>query len=209
MNTQRNTVMSTSRIFSLLLICAGIFLISCKGPKTNTEGDTWFSSGEWLKGLELKAHESTNQEAFEKLYKSNPALWDKAFAWMKSTDLNTIEPGTYIIEEDNVRAIVSEAPAPELENVKWEAHQNFSDIQYIVKGKAQMGVAPVSEATVTIAYDSANDIGFFDAEGEYYTAEPGTFFIFTPADAHRPGIQVEGYDTVKKVVLKVRAKNPA
>ncbi len=64
-----------------------------------------------------------------------------------------LEPGTYIIEEGNLRVIVSEAPAPELEKVKWEAHRDFSDIQYIVKGKAQMGVAPVSEATVTEAYD--------------------------------------------------------
>ncbi len=70
-----------------------------------------------------------------------------------------------------------------------------------------MGVAPVSEATVTEAYDSANDIGFFDAEGEYYTAEPGTFFIFTPEDAHRPGIKAEGSDTIKKVVVKVRVKD--
>ena len=127
---------------------------------------------------------------------------------MKTTDLDAIEPGTYHIEEGNLRVIVSEAPAPELENVKWEAHENFSDIQYIVKGKAEMGVVHRSDATVIEAYDSENDIAFFDAEGSYYTAEPGTFFIFTPEDVHRPGIHVTGYDTVKKVVVKVRAKNP-
>jgi YhcH/YjgK/YiaL family protein len=38
--------------------------------------------------------------------------------------------------------------------------------------------------------------------------DPGTFFIFTPEDAHRPGIQVAGYESVKKVVVKVRTKNP-
>ncbi len=59
----------------------------------------------------------------------------------KVTDLEAIDPGTYVIEEGNLKAIVSDAPAPVLEQVKWEAHQNFSDIQYIVRGKASMGVA--------------------------------------------------------------------
>jgi len=208
MKNHINQGLVSGLIISVMIISISSLAMSCKGPKDNKEADQWFSSGTWLKGLNLKAHESTNQEAFEKLYKANPAIWDKAFEWMKTNDLDAIEPGTYVIEEGNLRAIVSEAPAPELENVKWEAHQNFSDIQYIVKGKALMGVAPVSEAKVTEAYDPGNDIAFFDTEGEYYTAEPGTFFIFTPEDAHRPGIKMEGYDTVKKIVIKVRAKNP-
>jgi len=170
------------------------------------EDKQWFSSGEWLDGLDLKPSESINQVEFEKLYKANPVLWKKAFQWMRDTDLQAIDPGTYVIEEGNLRAIVSDAPAPELEQVKWEAHENFSDIQYIVRGKALMGVAPVSEASVSEAYDSESDVAFFTAEGEYFTADPGTFFIFTPEDAHRPGINVEGFDTVKKVVIKVRTK---
>ena len=170
------------------------------------EDKQWFSSGEWLDGLDLKPSESINQVEFEKLYKANPVLWKKAFQWMRDTDLQAIDPGTYVIEEGNLRAIVSDAPAPALEQVKWEAHENFSDIQYIVRGKALMGVAPVSEASVSEAYDSESDVAFFTAEGEYFTADPGTFFIFTPEDAHRPGINVEGFDTVKKVVIKVRTK---
>ena len=191
----------------VIIIGIGSFTQSCTGSKDKKENTQWYSSLEWLNGLQLRPHSSTNQLEFEKLYKASPVWWDKAFEWLKTNDLNTIEPDTYTIEEGSVRAIVSEAPAPALEKVRWEAHKNYSDIQYIIKGKTKMGVAPVSEATVTEAYDSTNDIGFFDVEGELFTAEPGTFFIFTPEDAHRPGIQVEGYDTVKKVVIKVRVKN--
>jgi len=170
------------------------------------EDKQWFSKGEWLNELPLKAHTSTNQQEFEKLYKANPILWKKAFQWLKDTDLEAIDPGTYVIEEGNLKAIVSDAPAPEIEKVKWEAHKYFSDIQYIVRGKALMGIAPVSEASVSEAYDPDSDVAFFTTEGEYFTAEPGTFFIFTPEDAHRPGISIEGFDAVKKVVIKVRAK---
>jgi len=201
-----NSAMRSAVVISILLISVGGLTWSCNGAKNKMKENNWYSSGEWLKGLQLKPHASTNLQEFEKLYKANPILWDKAFEWLKETDLEAIEPGTYDIEEGNLKAIVSDAPAPDLEQVKWEAHQNFSDIQYIVRGKASMGVALVSEAVVTEAYDSSTDVGFFEAEGEYYPAEPGTFFIFTPEDAHRPGIKVEGFDTLKKVVIKVRAK---
>lgn len=193
-------------IISILLVSVVSLTMSCKNSKNNMEDKQWFSGEEWLSGLELKPSESINQLEFEKLYKANPVLWKKAFQWMNDTDLEAIDPGTYVIEEGNLRAIVSDAAAPELEQVKWEAHENFSDIQYIVRGKALMGIAPVSEASVSEAYDSDSDVAFFSAEGEYFAADPGTFFIFTPEDAHRPGINVEGFDTVKKVVIKVRAK---
>lgn len=205
-----------SLVFAMVLMLGvGSLSPSCtngQGKKDASAGAdkaaSWYSGYTWSEGFQLVPHESTNKQEFDKLYKAHPEWWDKAFEWLKTTDLDTIKPGVYLIAGGDVKAIVSEAPAPELDNVKWEFHKDFSDIQYIVKGKAQMGVAPVSEATVTEPYDSAKDVGFGTAEGEYYTAGPGTFFIFTPADIHRPGIKVEGYDTVKKVVVKVRANSP-
>ena len=193
-------------LISILLVSVVSLTWSCNSSKNKMEDKQWFSGEEWLSGLQLKPSESINKLEFEKLYKANPVLWKKAFQWMKDTDLEAIDPGTYVIEEGNLKAIVSDAPAPALEQVKWEAHENFSDIQYIVRGKALMGIAPVSDASVSEAYDSDSDVAFFTTEGEYFTTDPGTFFIFTPEDAHRPGINVEGFDTVKKVVIKVRAK---
>jgi len=201
-----NSAVRSAMVISILLMSVGSLTWSCNGSKNRMKENNWYSSGEWLNGLQLKPHASTNQQEFEKLYKANPNLWSKAFEWLKVTDLEAIAPGTYVIEEDNLKAIITDAPAPEIEQLKWEVHQSFSDIQYIVRGKALMGVALASEAVVTKAYDSASDVGFVDAEGEYYTTEPGTFFIFTPEDAHHPGIKVEGFDTIRKVIIKVRAK---
>ena len=201
-----SSLVLSTMLISILLIGIGSLAWSCKNSKNKMEDKNWFSSGEWLGGLQLSPSESINQQEFEKLYKANPDLWKKAFQWLEDTDLEAIEPGTYVIEEGNLKAIVSEAPAPELEQVKWEAHKDFCDIQYIIRGKATMGISSVPEAAFAESYDSSSDVGFFEAEGEYYPAEPGTFFIFTPEDAHRPGILVAGYDTIKKVVVKVRAR---
>jgi biofilm protein TabA len=47
-------------------------------------------------------------------------------------------------------------------------------------------------------------MNFTNDSGEYLDADPGTFFIFSPQEMHRPVIKVPGYDVIKKIVLKVR-----
>ncbi len=190
---------------SVLLTGICCFAQSQTGTMTKKEISKWYKSNEWLGGCQLKPHKSTNQQVFAKEYFGNKILWDKTFAWLKVNDLNTLASGRYVIDEGNVTATISEAPAPEMEKVKWETHNNFNDLQYIIKGKANMGVSPVSEAYVTEAYNSKMDATFYETKGKYYVGEPGTFYIFTPADVHRPGIKIEGSDIVKKVVIKIRA----
>lgn len=172
---------------------------------SKNETSKWFKSNEWLNGCKLKPDQSINQEAFAKEYFGNKALWDKTFVWLKENDLNTLAPGRYVIEEGNSTATISKVAAPEIDKVKWESHRNFNDIQYIVKGKASMGISPIAESKVTTAYDSNKDIAFYEAEGKFDVGEPGTFFIYTPSDVHRPGIKIAGNDTITKLVVKVRA----
>ncbi|HOU96878.1 MAG TPA: YhcH/YjgK/YiaL family protein [Bacteroidales bacterium] len=168
--------------------------------------DKWYSAGEWLKGCQLKPHNSVNKKAFAREYFAKKELWDKSFEWLRTNDLDTISPGRYIIDGGNVTATVSEEPAPEFEKVRWEKHKNFNDLQYIVKGKARMGSVPVTEASIAESYDPKRDIEFYNAEGELYDAGPGTFFIFTPDDVHRPGIKADDFDgPVKKIVIKIRS----
>jgi biofilm protein TabA len=89
-----------------------------------------------------------------------------------------------------------------MEDVKWESHKKYIDLQYIIKGKEIIGVADASKATITKPYTV--DVINYDADGKYYTTEPGKFFLFFPNDAHRPTIKVDGYDVVKKIVIKIQ-----
>jgi YhcH/YjgK/YiaL family protein len=195
----------TMILVSVILTGFSCFAQSQAGTMTKKEVSKWYKKSEWLGGCQLKPHQSTNQQAFAKEYFGNKALWDKTFTWLKENDLNTIAPGRYVIDQGNVTATVSEGPAPEIDKVKWETHNNFNDLQYIIKGKANMGVSPLSEAKVTEPYNSKMDATFYEAQGKYYVGESGTFYIFTPADVHRPGIKITGSDIVKKVVIKIRA----
>ena len=200
-------------IFRLLMILTGssIFLINCNSSTTsnvasNEKTDQWYKNQEWLKGLKLTPHESINQAEFSKQYHKNATWWDEAFEFLKSQDLNQLAPGKYIIDSNNVIATVSEATPKGKDSTNWEAHRNFNDLQYIIKGKAKMGIASISDpgAKVTVPYTLADNETFSVDEGKYYDAEPGTFFIFSPQEIHRPAFKVDGYDTIKKIVIKVR-----
>jgi biofilm protein TabA len=85
-----------------------------------------------------------------------------------------------------------------LDKAGWESHKKYIDLQYVIRGKEQIAVSPIDKATVTKPYDETKDVANYTAEGTFYTAEPGTFFLFFPQDVHRPNIKVAGYDMVKK-----------
>jgi YhcH/YjgK/YiaL family protein len=172
---------------------------------TKEKAAQWFQKGQWLNGLKLKAHPSINQVEFAVQYHKNKALWDKAMAYLKETDLQKIAPGKYPIAGDSLFATVIEGPTKKFENTKWEAHKKYIDIQYIIKGKEKMGKAPVSKAKVLTPYDEGKDVAFYTSnDGQFFEVEAGTLLIFFPQDAHRTTIKVNGCDADKKIVLKIR-----
>jgi biofilm protein TabA len=175
---------------------------------TGKEALEWLNARDWANGLNQKVFAGVNTIEFAKQYNKNKVIWDKAFAYLRDTNLDTIAPGKYAIDGDNVYAIVSAGKPKLFEETKWEAHRRYIDIQYIILGKEKMGLASISKATAIDEFSEPKDVGFYtipDLESKYYTAEPGTLFLFFPQDAHRPGIGTEGCDRDKKIVIKVKA----
>ena len=174
---------------------------------TSNNFTDWYNSLPSGNGLKLTPNKSINQEEFFRQYRKNNKWWDEAFTFLKTKDLAQLKPGVYVIDSGNVIATVSQGPTKKMEEVKWEAHRNFNDLQYIIKGKALMGVAPSADirGVVAIPYTNSTDnMNFNNDGGDYFDADPSTFFIFSPQEMHRPAIKVPGNDVVKKIVIKVR-----
>lgn len=172
---------------------------------TEEKATVWYDSQTWLNDLPAKPSEVIDKQEFARQYHANKAGWDKAFTFLKNTDFTKLRIGKYPIDDENVFAIVSEGPPREISNSKWEAHNVYNDIHFMIKGKEKIGITPLANAPVAEAYNSSRDIGFFTIDtGKFYVAEPGMFFIVTTKDAHNPGNKVEGYGGVKKVVVKVK-----
>ena len=167
----------------------------------------WFNNVDSKNGLKLTPSASINQQEFFRQYRKNNTWWDEAFTFLKTKDLAQLKPGMYVIDSGNVIATVSEGPAKNIDNIKWEAHRNFNDLQYIIKGKVRMGVAPSADirATQIVPYTNSTDnMNFTNEGGEYFDADPSTFFISSPQEMHRPAIKVPGNNVIKKIVIKVR-----
>ncbi len=171
---------------------------------SKAEADKWFKSRKYLNGLKLVPHEATDAQEFARQYALNKEQWDKAFAYLKNTDLDKIAPGKYPIEGTDMFASVTDAPTKDFDKTLWESHRKVIDLQYVIQGAEKISVFPVAQAKVTTPYDEAKDVARYEAEGTVYTATPGTFFLFFPGDAHRPSIKADGYDKDKKIVIKIK-----
>lgn len=164
----------------------------------------WFKQKTWLSSLNLNAHKSIDRTEFARQYHLNRSYWEKAFQFLREHDLQTIKPGKYPIDGDNVFVSVTADSSKDFDKTKWESHKKYIDLQLIAVGEERMGVYPVDKSTVTKPYDEKRDVANYDAKGKFYNASDGTFFIFFPMDAHRPNITPGGNKVVKKVVIKIR-----
>jgi biofilm protein TabA len=196
----------------LIGLSALIFLHTPVYGQSNTKWNkksakNWFKAYPGLTGLKLKPGKSIDKTKFAAEYHANQRGWDKAFAFMKTVNPDTLRAGTYPIDGDNVIVRVTEGSSKALDSVKWEAHKNYHDIHYDIHGKEKIGIGDISKAKLIIPYDPVRDISFYEADGKYYLADPETFFIIFTSEVHRPLIRVNGYDNVKKVVIKVRTSD--
>ncbi|WP_207534641.1 YhcH/YjgK/YiaL family protein [Desertivirga arenae] len=191
---------SKIKVLQLVAICSLLIFSSCSSTKKTT---SWFRKGDWYNGLPLIPYGDIDKKEFESQYQKNRAWWDLAFKYLKETNLETVAPGKYPLDGDNVYVSVTEGPGKKFEAANWESHKKVIDIQYIARGKEKMGMAPVAKATVTKPYDEKRDVANYATEGKFYIAEPGTMYIFFPGDAHKPSIDVDG-KPIKKVVVKIR-----
>jgi YhcH/YjgK/YiaL family protein len=128
----------------------------------------------------------------------------EGFEYLTNTDLNTLTPGFHEIVGRDIFALVSEFETQGPEKCRLEAHRAYTDIQYIVSGREAIGFATLKNQEITTEYTPERDIVFFDGEATPLILEPGMFAVFFPQDVHQPGMQVDGSEKVKKVVIKVR-----
>jgi YhcH/YjgK/YiaL family protein len=128
----------------------------------------------------------------------------KGFEFLKNTDLSFLEAGRYDIEGKDIFALVSEYDSKAHQDCRLEAHQTYADIQYIVSGREAIGFTTLKNQVVTAVYNPEKDIVFFSGETSPLILETGMFAVFFPQDIHRPCMQTDGPEKVKKVVIKVR-----
>ena len=196
------------KFVKILLPAIFVLAISVKAQKANPVAV--FANKKLANGTVLVPDSTINGAAFKKQYKANKALWDKAIAYLTETRIDELTPGKYaVLPDSSVYAIVSENTTKPADQLKWESHRKYIDLQCVIKGAEQMQKAPLTSVTLTKAYDAGRDLANYESSGSVAThiAPAGRVFIFFPADAHRPTIKADGFDTDKKIVIKIAVAN--
>ena len=93
----------------------------------------------------------------------------------------------------------------ESSTVNYEAHRRFIDIQYVSRGMEYIGLTSLNDIISIIQpYDDEKDIEFFQKlDDNLLLADPTRYFVFFPSDGHKPCLKVDGFDKVRKVVIKI------
>lgn len=130
---------------------------------------------------------------------------ERALEIIEDLDWETVECGNYVVDDD-IYYMVQEYETKYPHEARYEAHQKYVDIQYIVKGEERMEFADADALKVDEAYNAEKDVVFFKEPKviDAFIVSAGDYRIFYPEDAHRPGLCVDEPGKVKKILAKVR-----
>jgi biofilm protein TabA len=136
-------------------------------------------------------------------YKHLHPRFAKAFDYINSLNLEQLEVGKYEIDGKDLHASVSLKDGYKPEDAKFEAHNNYIDIQVCPSGAETLGWKPRTACTdIKTEYSDEKDVIFYnDKPDTYFQFKAGQFAIFYPEDVHAPMI---GEGPIKKLVVKVK-----
>lgn len=130
------------------------------------------------------------------------------YKWIQEHNLSSIPAGVYpIYEEDPEFAYiqVQEYTTAPWEEVKYEAHDQYFDVHYMIEGEEIIGVCR-RELLSETEFIIDNDMHYFmdpDKSSRVYLKK-GDMLVVAPEDAHKPRCCAEMPIAVRKICAKIR-----
>ena len=127
-----------------------------------------------------------------------------AFAFLRGSDLAELPEG-WIELENGVRASVQHYVTSPAEELQFETHEKFFDVQYLIEGEELIGVRDRTGLQEKAPYDPVTDNTFYFDPALTGAAllHAGEFVVLAPEDAHKPRCLAGKAMGVKKIVVKV------
>ena len=130
----------------------------------------------------------------------------RAFEDIKKIAAANTEVGKYIVEEDKYFYMVQEYEAKLEADAKFEMHEKFIDIQFIIEGEEEIRFDVPENLKPGI--EPKGDNIFFAIESDTCDTavlEAGELAIIFPGEPHAPGIRhSENKKNVRKIVFKIK-----
>lgn len=136
-----------------------------------------------------------------KAYRGIHPRLDQVIDRLNDGFLSTVGPETMALEGDALYVTRFTYETLPLEDTFFEAHRRYLDVHLMVAGEERVELASPEGLTL---FEQRGDFYAYRGEAEQsLVLRPGSFLVVFPEDAHRIKIQVNGPETVSKVVFKV------
>lgn len=128
----------------------------------------------------------------------------RCFAYAQDHDLLSYEKGSHPIDGDELFVNIVEYETTIPENRFWEAHRQYLDLHFMLRGPEQIDVNFIDNMEQKVFVEKDD---FLPLEGEpngQIVLNAGDFLLCYPTDAHRTAVQVGTPAIIKKAIFKIR-----
>lgn len=136
-----------------------------------------------------------------------PKALREALEFIKGYDLLTMDLGVYPIKDDLIFVQNLAIDTKNPEELKYESHFNYADVQILLDGEEQIGYLDFEDTFKVIEAYEDRDLYFYDIQPERETfiqMHKGDYAVLMPTDVHKPGIQVgDSSKIIRKAVVKI------
>lgn len=128
--------------------------------------------------------------------------FETAFDFLKTINFKSCSNGTFEVDGNNIKCIISSNELKSKEDAILETHKKYIDIQIPLSQAETFGWKSSETLNKSIdGYDVEKDLELFDDKpSSYFTLLPEEFAIFFPQDGHAPLI---GDGEIKKIIFKI------
>lgn len=128
----------------------------------------------------------------------------KGFRFLNEVNFEEYSTGKHEVSDD-LFFVVSEFESKEEEDGFWEAHRNYLDFHYILKGNEKIAVDHIDNQVIKNNYDEEKDFIEFDGPIESsLLMKPGDVMVCFPEDSHMTGLYSTEKQQVRKIILKLK-----
>ncbi len=128
----------------------------------------------------------------------------KGLELLKDSNLTAQEDGRYEVIGDDLFYLIQRYSTKKKEDVLFEAHRDYIDIQAVIEGEETIGYGPAGRMGMVIQPYEPDVIKY--ADPPVFTElklTAGMFAVFYPDDAHKPCYHTNE-SSVHKLVVKVK-----
>lgn len=128
----------------------------------------------------------------------------KCFEYAKNHDLLAYETGSHEIDGDNLFVNIVEYETTTPENRLWEAHRQYLDLHFMLRGPEQIDVNFIDNMEQKEFVEKDDFLPLEGEKNSHVVLTEGDFLLCYPKDAHRTAVQVEKPVKIKKAIFKIK-----